>query len=96
MNTKGPWKVNEYREIEGENGLLIARAYNQGGITYNSEETKNLILAAPDMYESLKEYIEHVDRFHGENRYSGNRCEWCQSREKEMRQALSKAEGRQL
>lgn len=53
----------------------------------------NLVIAAPDMYEALKAYIEHIERFHGESGYPGNRCEWCLDREKEMRQALAKAEG---
>jgi len=53
----------------------------------------NLVIAAPDMYEALKAYIEHVERFHGESGYPGNRCEWCLDREKEMCLALAKAEG---
>ena len=53
----------------------------------------NLVIAAPDTYEALKAYIEHVERFHGESGYPGNRCEWCLDREKEMCLALAKAEG---
>lgn len=53
----------------------------------------NFVQAAPDMYEALKAYIEHVERFHGESGYPGNRCEWCLDREKEMCLALAKAEG---
>ena len=99
MNTKGPWKENEYREIEGENGLLITRSYNSGGITFANKEIKGLILAAPEMYEALKavEYSAVID-IDGDSVsccpicdvWAGNPHEnYC-----EIGKALSKAEGR--
>lgn len=106
--TKGPWTLNNFVGELFIPEIHIAflrshstdlkedreiRASEQGQIELANAR---LIAAAPDMYEALKAYIEHVERFHGEGGYPGNRCEWCLDREKEMRQALAKAEGRQI
>jgi hypothetical protein len=40
---------------------------------------------------ALEAWIEHVDRFHHEHSYPGNRCDWCLSREAEAREAIREA-----
>ena len=100
--TEGPWTWENYHDTHT---ALIRIANLKPGdkrtVLFHAAAweilpaDKNLIQAAPDMYEALKAYIEHVERFHGESGYPGNRCEWCLDREKEMRQALAKAEGKE-
>jgi hypothetical protein len=43
------------------------------------------------LLEALEDVIDHVDRFHGEAGYPGNRCEWCVSVESRAREAIEEA-----
>ena len=55
------------------------------------ERVKALRAINAKLLAALEAWIEHVDRFHHEHSYPGNRCDWCLSREAEAREAIREA-----
>jgi hypothetical protein len=53
-HTPGPWK-NDGRKLITTVGIVISKDKSLGPIAVVSEENAPLVLAAPEMYEALKE-----------------------------------------
>ena len=92
MHTKGEWKYRKKRFNYGDdidkplgsimaNGWFICRIDNAP----EAEANANLIAAAPELYEALKEIESTI--------YWGNTLE-AEARHKRTQQALAKAEGK--
>lgn len=67
-HTPGPWKVNEYGNVEQNNGAyhLVATC---SGISSNLKERESnaqLIACAPEMLEALEHVIGEFEEFNGE------------------------------
>jgi len=62
-HTPGPWK-NDGRKLITTVGIAISKDKSLGPIAVVSEENAPLVLAAPEMYEALKEAKAALFAFH--------------------------------
>lgn len=104
--TKGPWKVTNNNAIEGEGGeVVLDLIYAPIGSDEELAEldfhkdNENLISAAPDMYEALRDLIESYDVLIREVLPTDSVAAGCAKGAflniNKARQALSKAEGKE-
>lgn len=60
-----------------------------------AEDARNLrmfLAYTAELLGSLQDWLAHIDRYHGEGGYPGNRCEWCTAPEERSRATIRKSD----
>lgn len=63
-HTPGPWAFDKFgsgRLQAGKNGLYLGTFSESCGLGNAAEANKSLIVAAPDMLDALREFVEVMD-----------------------------------
>lgn len=72
-HTQGAWKVDKENRVYGEraDGLPIAQIFDVYVGEEEAEANKNMMLAAPLMYEALKDLIDSSHMYSEQTGYNG-------------------------
>jgi len=90
-HTKSPWFVSIQGIDNVTNERIIRIATTENNKWGDAEKDKNIIAAAPDMYEILKNHLDELETLEP---LQTERKQWMNRHINELRSIIAKAEGR--